>query len=258
MTNNRFFSRLFLQNREMRTWWDIRKVGFKKRLVVLSLVIISTTFYVVLANPLVRIAWLLVFFVSAELFTFIYTPTYLGNLWLRLTYKKKTVQVDIPEEIVKLLNQIGVRIKELRIHLDPNFRNAYVVGRTVVVGLPIIKELNVDEGQAVVAHELGHIKENHSLARFLVSLGSLLSLWSWFGLPFQILAISSLAYFTVVMIPFIWIIEYRADQVAIRFAGGNNLKSALLKIADKKNLKEPSEDHPSIFNRLKLIEQSKS
>jgi STE24 endopeptidase len=173
-------------------------------------------------------------------------------MWLGLTYKKKTIPIPIPEQIAKLIESTGVKIKELRI--QPNLRNAYVIGKTVVLGMPLIDELEIDEVLATVAHELGHIKEKHSLARFIVLLGASLSIWSWWNLPAQIFMIAAMAYFTVCMTPFNWIMEYRADKFAKKYAGGINLKSALLKIADKKPIKEPSEDHPPISKRIEQIE----
>jgi Zn-dependent protease with chaperone function len=260
MLNKVFFSRL-RQTREVRDWWNIRKLGFKKRMIVLSLVIASTTLYVVFADPLMKLLWLLVLLCSAELFTFIYTPIYVTNLWLRLTYKKKTIpmteaMIAIPEQITNLVNEVGVKVDEFRV--QPSLRNAYVIGKTVVIGLPLIKELEPDEVLAIVAHELGHIKQKPSAVRALIMLGGFLSIWSWFTLPIQIFIIASLAYFTVIMIPFNWVLECQADRVAKRFVGSVSLHSALLKISDRKNLNEPSEDHPSISNRLKLLKKSNS
>ena len=246
-----------LNTRKLGAWWNVRKVGFRKRLLIYSIVVISTTLYVVFPIPILRLTCLLVFLVSAEFFAYVYTPRYLSNLWLLFTHKKAT-KIDIPIEITNLLNQMNVKIDELRIR--ENFCNAYVKGKSLVLGRQLLEQLDIQEALAVVAHELAHIKEKHYLFKLLVLPIGLLSVWSWFGLPFQILFISWLAYATVIMIPVNWVLEYRADMIAMRFSGSINLRSALLKLANanRKNLNEPSEDHPSIAKRLKLIRSMNS
>lgn len=247
----------FLQTRKLAAWWNLRKVGFKKRLTIYSIVVTSTSLYVVFPIPILRLTCLLAFLVSAEFFTYIYTTRYLSNLWLLLTHKKAT-KIDIPIEITGLLNKMNVKIDELRIR--ENFCNAYAKGKSIVLGRQILEQLDIQETLAVVAHELAHIKEKHFYVKLLFIPICLFSIWSWFGLPLQILFISWLAYVTICLIPINWYLEYRADNTAIRLCGSNNLQSALLKLANanKKSLNEPSEDHPSIANRLKFVQQAES
>ena len=57
------------------------------------------------------------------------------------------------------------------------------------------------------------------------------------------------------MIPINWWLEGRADKIAAKYVGKEYIKSALLTLADKKNLNEPSETHPPIMKRIKLIEK---
>jgi STE24 endopeptidase len=257
MNNRKFLSRLFSKTKELGPWWDVRKVGFKKRLLIMSVVVMSTTFYVVFHYSLLGLISLLVFLVFAELFAFIYSPKYLSNLWLTFTHYKLS-RIPVPIEITDLSKRMDVQIKELKI--KEKFCSAYVIGKSLVLGKGLLDLLDIPEALAVVAHELGHIKEKHSLIRFLLVPICLLNAWSWRGLPFQILFIASLAYVTVFMIPLNWILEYRADRIAKEFAGSKNLESALLKLASANeiDLDEPSEGHPAISKRLKLIRELES
>lgn len=67
--------------------------------------------------------------------------------------------------------------------------------------------------------------------------------------------IALLAYMTIVMTPINWYLEVRADRIAARFTGKKNIKSALLTFANKEKLGMSSETHPSISERVKLIEK---
>jgi Zn-dependent protease with chaperone function len=202
-----------------------------------------------------KLLWLLIFLFSAELFTFIYAPTYINNFMLVLTYKKKTLPLveaigAIPEQISNLVHEMGVKV-EFRV--QPGLKNAYVVGKTVVIGLPLLIELEPDQVLGIVAHELGHIKQHPILLRVLIMVAGFVSIWSWFALPMQIFTIASLAYFTILMIPLNYALEYLADCEAKKHGFGDSLGRALQKISNRENLTEPSEDHPSISDRLKQL-----
>jgi len=239
----------------LRKLWNFLKLGFGKRIMIACVVVISVTFFRLslhLMQPLMALFWGIVFLISAELFTSFFTLTFLFNLWIILTHKKAEI-VPIPLEISRLANKIGVRIKELRIR--QNFCNAYVKNGSLVLGKELMEKLNLQQCLAVVAHELGHIKERHNLIRFLVSIPILLSAYTWFELPPLICLIALFAYTYVMMIPINWWLEGRADKIAAKYVGKEYIKSALLTLADKKNLNEPSETHPPIMKRIKLIEK---
>jgi len=56
------------------------------------------------------------------------------------------------------------------------------------------------------------------------------------------------------MIPINWCTEVDADKFAAKLVGKEHIKSALLKIVEKDKLDEPSETHPSIAERIRLID----
>jgi Zn-dependent protease with chaperone function len=147
---------------------------------------------------------------------------------------------------------------------------AYVCGKSLVLGKELLEDFTFDERQAVVGHELGHVKENHALLR-LVLLAPLLVVplygWSMLSSPIffselltqmmlaVMLNIAMLAYVMLAAIPVNWYLEVRADRISARYLGKESIKSALLKFGKKKNLKEPSETHPSIAERVKAIDK---
>ena len=70
------------------------------------------------------------------------------------------------------------------------------------------------------------------------------------------ITIAFLAYMTLVLIPINWKLEMRADAAAARFAGKDNIKSALLSIAKQDGLEVQSETHPSVMERIRGLEGS--
>lgn len=141
--------------------------------------------------------------------------------------------------------------------------NAYFTGfgnkRRIVFFDTLLSRLNVDEVEAVLAHELGHFKHKHILKRtlisavmslvFLLALGWLSQqIWFYTGLgvipqlgrPNDALAL--ILFFMVMPVFTFWVSpmlswmsrkdEYEADRFAIRHSSGNALTSALVKLYD--------------------------
>lgn len=130
--------------------------------------------------------------------------------------------------------------------------------------------LNFAEILAVVTHELVHKKGKHILLRLVTMIPFLaLAMYSWSRLYSPIFFTESftqivltvmvniglLAFMLVTMIVPNWILEFKADRTAAKFAGKENIKSALLKLVDKENYEEPSETHPSVAERIKRIDK---
>jgi len=184
-----------------------------------------------------------------------------------LAYRKSRI-IQIPDEIVYLSNQIGVEIKKLRI--AEGLCNAYVIGGAIVLGKNLLEKLNLAEILAVIAHELAHKKGKHIPLRLVIMIPFLaLAMYSWSRLYSPIFFTESftqivltvmvniglLAFMLVTMIVPNWILEFKADRTAAKFAGKENIKSALLKLVDKENYEEPSETHPSVSERIKRIDK---
>jgi Zn-dependent protease with chaperone function len=177
--------------------------------------------------------------------------------------------MPITREIAGLSNLTGAKLKDLGFVKE---ETAYVYGKSLVLGIDLVKKLSLVERQAVVAHELGHINGRHGLWKAFLMLpiiGFGLYSFSKFSTPIffnepttQIVAsimlnIGILALVMFSTIPVNWILELRADRFAAKFAGKENIKSALSKLGTAKNRKEASETHPSIVERLKAIDKLK-
>lgn len=177
------------------------------------------------------------------------------------------MKLPVSAEILDLARKAGVEVKELGI---VKADAAYVLGKSLVLGTDLLKKLSFDERQAVVAHELGHIKRRHVVIRcvWLVPFLALLMLsWSNLYVPIFVsepitqiiltvmLNISSLAFLLMVLIPINWYIEQDADKFAAKLVGKEHIRSALLNFVDGKNFEEPSETHPSIAKRVKRIDK---
>jgi len=247
--------------------WNFIRTDFKKRLVLCATVVMTLTLFDTFPIMSVKFALFFVLFATSGLFMTVFTFRFMSHLRLLITHRKG-YEIPISDEIADLSNRIGVRVKKIRIR--KGLCNAYVFGKTLVLGTDLLERLSVDERQAVVAHELGHLKERHALFRFLAMIPFLaVPLYSWSEIHSPIfftesvtqimlaimVNIAFLAYTTTIMIPINWYTEVRADRIATNFVGRESIKSALLALVDKENIDEPSEDHPSISERVKLIEK---
>lgn len=246
--------------------WSLIKISFKKRLALYEIIVMSLTLFGTFPNPMVKFVAFFVFIAASGIFMPIFASQFVSQLRLIFAHKNR-IKFPISNEIGDLSEQMSVQAKELGIVKGST---AYVMGKCLVLGVELIKQLTFDERQAVVAHELGHIKEKHVLFRFVLMIPLLaIPLYGWSKLYSPIffteslthivlaimVSIAFLAYMRLVMIPINWLIEARADRIAARFAGNRNIKSALLTLANKEKLEKSSETHPSISERVKFIEK---
>lgn len=246
--------------------WNFIKASFRKRLVLYEIVVLSLTFFGTFPNLAVKFISLFAFIVAGGLFIYVFTTQFVSQLRLVLAYRNRE-KVPISNEIAKLSKQMNVQLKGLGIVKGCT---AYVIGKHLVLGLELLKKLTFNERQAVVAHELGHIKEKHVLFRLVLMIPLLaIPFYSWSTLYSPIfftesitqiiltvmIDVAFLAYTILIMILPNWFSEFRADTIAARFTGKENIKLALLKFADEEKLGVASETHPSIYDRVKRIEK---
>jgi len=244
------------------------KVNFGKRLILYTAIIIGTTILgtPLLPNIVLKLTSLIFLTVANGVFVPIFVSQFASHLKLLFIHRNR-VKLPVSKEIADLSRRMGVRVKELGIVKGCT---AYVIGKTIVLGTELLKRLTFEQRQAVVAHELGHIKKRHRmLSAFSLLLIVTVAFYCFSTLYVPTFFIESQIYLILVVImnvtllvfvrmtfiPISWYLEMKADEVAAEFGGKENIKSALLAIADKKDLKEPSETHPSIVERIKHIDK---
>ncbi|MEM3704376.1 MAG: M48 family metalloprotease [Candidatus Bathyarchaeia archaeon] len=243
--------------------------SFKKRFLVCYLVVLAASIFGTFPLLLVKLFALGIFFASSVFFLPVAFSFFVSAI-KQFSLHRSRVKIPLSMEIAELARRVGVTIAELAI---VKANNAYVMGRSLVLGTELLEKLSYDERQAVVAHELGHIKRRHIIIKgvFLGLFWALLMLsWSNFRLPIifselvtqiiltLVLNIAGFAFMLLVLIPINWWAELDADKFAAKFVGKEHIRSALLKLVDADKLKEPSETHPSVAERVKHIDKLSS
>jgi len=244
------------------------KLSFSKRFLVSGVLFISFSLFGSFPNLLIRFFALAVFISCSALFIPFYFKESIYNLRQLRSFLTR-VKLPIPTEFSELASRMHTKIRSFGI---VEGRTAYVAFGSLVLGKDLIKDLSRKELLVVVAHELGHIKGRDGLKRSLLLIPLILfAFYSWSKLnspifyseAFTIVILSAmmlvalLAYMTVMMVPINWILEYRADETAAKFAGKENMESALLKLAsaEKRDLEAQSETHPSIKERIDRLKK---
>jgi Zn-dependent protease with chaperone function len=265
------------------TLWSLIKVSFNKRLFLYEFGVLTFAFSGSFPNLLVRFFCIFACLTAYILLTPFLTSTFAWQL-KTLFIKKYEADENLKNEVRRIANQLGVKIK--KIYIAKGLYNAYVRLGTLVLGEELLNRfgyhenlknthhsistdtLNNPQIMAVIAHELGHIKEKHIWFRMIATMTLLgLPLWTWQRLYWPIIIneiftqlmlvvminVTLLIYSIVVNIPLSWYSEVRADRIAVQIAGKAATVSALLAIVDKEKFKLSSEDHPAISERVKLI-----
>jgi Zn-dependent protease with chaperone function len=250
----------------------IIRASFRVRLAIAEIVVISFSIYASVPVLVAKLIALAAFILTGSLFVTNFAFVFLPQIRLTLTHRRGG-KIPVPMEIAEMAGKLNVSLKEVRLK-DSAFHNAYAFGKSIALGLGLLKDLGRDECRAVVAHELGHIKERHYLIRICLLLPlAAIPIYTWstiysptfFSVQFTqmmmiiMVSIAMLAYINVVMVPINWYLETRADKIARKLVGREPIKAALLVLSFKNNSNpsEPTEDHPSIVERIKLIEKSK-
>jgi STE24 endopeptidase len=243
-------------------------VKFRKRLTLYTAILFSS---IILATPLlqnvaIKLVSLIFLIGSCGIFVSIFVSQFASNVKILFQHRNR-VKLPVSKEIADLAKRIGVQVKELGIVKG---RTAYVIGKTVVLGTELLKRLTYEQRQAVVAHELGHIKKKHSRwSIFSLLLVGAISIYCFSNFyvptffieseiyPFLlfVMNMTSVVFAIMAFIPISWHFEKQADAVAAEFAGKEHIKSALREITPEKEFTEPSESHPSTQERIKNIDK---
>jgi STE24 endopeptidase len=203
-------------------------------------------------------------------------PTFIAPMFNKFTPLE---DVTLKQRIESLLTKCGFKSQGLFV-MDGSARsshgNAYFTGfgasKRVVFFDTLLSRLNIDEIEAVLAHELGHFKHRHVIKRIimlftlsflgLASLGWLMN-QDWFYLGLGVTTASNymaLMLFLLVSPVFMFLLrplmasysrknEFEADDYAAKHANAKNLVDALVKLyRDNASTLTPDPLHSAFYD----------
>ncbi len=247
------------------------KASFNKRLLLYFAVVLTFTMFGSIPFIQIKFPFLFAFIAATGLFLIVLSKIFIIPTFKIFLLSRKGISLPVPEQIKELSNRMGTSLSKIRI-IKSEERNAFATPKCITFTDQLLKDLAHNEIMAVAAHELGHLRGRHAFYRILfLMLGVIPAplVWAKFTTPilfneaftqvlFQgMMEVALLAFAIVMMIPVCWVTEIRADEAAARFAGKENIKSALLKLTEKRDATQPSETHPSIQERIKHIDEMK-
>jgi STE24 endopeptidase len=233
--------------------------------------------------------YLWLFVIAFQLFVVVVYPTLIQPLFNKFEELKDE---DLKNDVKELADKVGLTAKKVLV-MDASRRsrhaNAYFIGLTkekrVVLYDTLLEQVNKNEILAVLCHEFGHWKLNHTIKKmlffFLVQLFYLLLFNSMLrnDLVQKTLfyenepLVIKLLYFGYVIgmtqIPitlfiniFSRIHEREADRYAVDMGYGRELITGLIKLFNENNVNMDNDpiystvnhNHPTLLERIKLIE----
>jgi hypothetical protein len=194
-------------------------------------------------------------------------PSSFWLLWERVR-KGKTRCVEDPDTVIpgwkRFCQSMGIE-KAIQVKISTNLRNAYAEGSTINVGQPVLDNLDGVSVKGVFAHELAHIKGNHTLkgaclligvvfASFVLLQGVLYGFGPSGSTAFACAALSIILIGLMgISMRFIsWPFEYSADLMADQCVKQGAVASALKAIATlrKMDVTRDFYGHPSLDKRI--------
>ena len=247
------------------------KASFNKRLALYFSVVTCFTIFGSIPIATFKLPFLVAFFPASALLLIVVGKNFIYPNFKFATQYRKGQTIPAPKEFQELAKRMGTSLKEIKI-IEHDKKNAFATRNGIAFTKKLMDDLSKDEIMGVAAHEITHKKERHilflTLAIMLPLFGTAIS-WSRFtapiifndaftGILFRcMMELALLACMMIIMIPASWILELRADKAAAKFAGKPNIQSALLKLSSPETIKQRSETHPSINERIKYIEDLK-
>jgi len=193
---------------------------------------------------------------------------------ISLFQKAESLRTPLRDEIIEFCKRNGVKISDVKIikDLPEKFANAGVSGilhKYVFLTDHLIDNFSKEEVLAIVAHEIGHVKERHNLISGIYTIAFFI-VWIYSSQLLDLFSLSPYAYMMlwfVVMLAFFLILgrimvylEYRADRFAAETVGKDLYIKALTKLAEINVMKRKTGKlfnlftlHPSIDERIKKL-----
>jgi Zn-dependent protease with chaperone function len=198
-------------------------------------------------------------------------PSSFGFVWEDVR-KGKPRSVD-PNTVIpewqKFCQSMGIK-ESIKVKVFPNLRNAYARHTTIGIGQPVLDSLDSVSIKAVFAHELTHIKRNHTLKRGRLLLGVIFVPGVLLGVLYSIYpsgsSIVTYAASSIIIIDFVgiaarfisWPFEYEADLIADQCVKHGAVAASLKGIATLRKM-DVTRDfywHPSINKRIANLDWS--
>jgi Zn-dependent protease with chaperone function len=179
----------------------------------------------------------------------------------RIYGARKTYSFGLIEEFLNLAKAMGVHLRgQDTLKIVPCWVNAAACldGR-IILGQAIAEQFDKEDRQALLAHELAHLKARHPLKNASVLL--LVFVAVVFAIPFLHLPglVNLLLVFSAygLILPAVsWRLEYEADAIAARFVGRQPVTIALGKLAEANNIDVQRDTylHPSVRKRISRLQ----
>lgn len=252
--------------------WRVLKASFNKRLCLYYSVVTCFTMLGSIPIILFKLVFLAALIPTASLFLMIFGKNFLYPTFKIIWLSWKAPRLPVPDQLKQLARRMNTPLEEIKI-INIEEKNAFATGKCIVFTRGLLNALDKGEILSVAAHELAHIKGKHITYKFVATMGvisAIMVAWLRFTFPIFLnetitqiylqttLDIAMLAFLFLAMIPVNWLAELRADKVAVKFEGKENMQSALLKLTKQEEQDQPSETHPSIKQRIKRIEEMKT
>lgn len=154
-----------MKSKLLRTLWKGIRIGFKKRITICYLLLVSIAVFVSFSNPLVKLAATFSAIITADFMVYCYVPFYVDQLSFLLRFRNKAIELPLPNEISALAKRMNVKIEKMKIL--PKICNAFALGNQFFIGEDLIKKLDSEEIIGVSAHEFEHIRGKHSIIKVL-------------------------------------------------------------------------------------------
>lgn len=176
---------------------------------------------------------------------------------VKIRRSRKTQSPQLMNEILGLESLMGVNVKKKDlVRIVPSWLNAAITfDGNLIVGQPVVEEFDKQPRRAILAHELAHLKGNHPTKRLwlLLLFGMPVCLYLFYmQLPWFITFLLIFATFGLVTPMVTWPYEYKADAIAAKYVGGEQVACALIKLTEGAgtDINRDSYSHPAISKRI--------
>jgi len=176
--------------------------------------------------------------------------------------KEKYVSSDVQQKVDKLCQKMDVK-KKVTVKLVNGWWGAKAQDAGILLGKPLLDNFDDASIDAVLAHELAHIKKDHRRRAALeITVPFLLLIaYSWYffhvrSIPIWpnllIFCALFLLLFIILLRAISWPQEYEADAVGAKYTDNNTMVATLRTLAKLKgtDIEQDTYSHPSISRRI--------